>query len=262
MATKFADVKPWPETKAEPNPRAVIGGNEPPLTERIPAEFREALLTERADFMAKLDDLLGKVNPDPEKPEDLGAVHRAVCKDEDTLGRCGTLRKALRSAEQLVEAVHVAVKRPYLEAGRAVDAEKNALMARIGAGRDRVQRLMDDYADEQLQERRKREAEALAERQKLEALAKEHNLEAALPPVAPEPARTAPIRSDGGATVSFGVEHISTVEDYAKAFKKVKDNAKVREAIDAAIQKLVKDAKGKIEIPGVRIAERAKTSAR
>jgi hypothetical protein len=62
--------------------------------------------------------------------------------------------------------------------------------------------------------------------------------------------------------VSFGTDFVSTVTDYAKAFKKVKDNAKVREAIDAAIQKLVKDAKGQIEIPGVTITERAKTSAR
>ena len=261
MATKFADVKPWPEA-APANPRVAIGHNEPPLEERIAAEFREALLGERADIMTKLDQLLGKVDPDPEKPEDLGSVHRAKCVDETTLGQCGTLVKALRAAEQLVEGVHVAVKRPYLEAGRAVDAEKNALMTRIGVGKTLVQHLMNKYADDQLQEQRKREADALAERQKLEALAKEHNLEAALPPVAPEPARPAPIRSDGGATVSFGVDHVSTVEDYAKAFKKVKDNAKVREAIDAAIQKLVKDAKGKIEIPGVRIVERAKTSAR
>jgi hypothetical protein len=258
----FADVAPWPEKKEEPNPRAVIGNNEAPLAERIPAEFREALLSERADFMTKLDELLGKVNSDPEKASDLGAVHRAVCSNEEQVGKCGTLVKALRAAEQLVDGVHVKIKKPYLDAGRAVDAEKNALIARISSGKSRVQDLLDDYADEQLKQQRAREALAAAERKKLEDLARANNLEAALPPPPPEPVRAAPVRSDGGATVSFGTEHISTVTDYAKAFKKVKDNAKVREAIDAAIQKLVKDTKGQLEIPGVMIVERAKSSAR
>lgn len=261
-ASIFPDVAPWPEAKVDANPRAVIGGNEPPLEERIAAEFRDVLLGERADFMTKLDQLLGKANPDPEKTEDLGSVHRAKCDNAETLGRCGELVKALRACEGLVSAAHVVVKKPYLDAGRAADAEKNALMARIGTGKNAVQQMMDDYANEQLRKQRAKEAEEAAERKKLEELARENNLEAALPPPPPMPVRSAPVRSDGGATVSLGTEHVATVIDYAKAFKKVKDDAKVREAIDAAIQRAVKAAKGKIDIPGVTITERAKTSAR
>lgn len=264
-ASMFPDVAPWPEAKADENPRAVIGNNEPPLEERIGAEFRDALLTERADFMTLLDQLLGKPGADPNSEDQsaLGSVHRARCDSDDTLGRCGELVKRLRACEGLVSAVHVTVKKPYLDAGRAVDAEKNALVARIGTGRNMVQGLMDDYANEQLAKRCAAEADAAAQRAKLEALARENNVEAALPPPpAPAPVRSGPVRSDGGATVSLGTEFVSTVTDYAKAFKKVKDDAKVREAIDAAIQRTVKAAKGKIEIPGVTIAERAKTSAR
>jgi len=257
----FEDIAPWPET-AGANPRATIGHNEPPLEERIPAEFLEALLGERADFMVKLDDLLGKVDPDPEKASDLGSVHRAKCDSEDNLGKCGSLVKTLRAAEQLVEGVHVRIKKPYLDAGRAVDAEKNAYLARIAAGKRRVQQMMDDYANDQLKKRREQEAKDAEDAAKLAVLARENNLEAALLPAPAPAARLEPVRSDFGATVSFGTEHVSTVTDYSKAFKRVKDNAKVREAIDAAIQKLVKDAKGKIEIPGVEIAERARTSAR
>lgn len=261
MATKpiFDDVAPWPEAKAAPAP---IGHNMPPLEERIPAEFREALLAERPDFMTLLDQLLGKVNPNPEKPEDLGSVHRAKCENDDHLGLCGVLIKRLRACEQLVDQVHTQEKAPHLKAGRLVDQEKNTLNTRISAGRGIVQKLMDDYANEQLRLRRKKEAEEAAERKRLEDLARENNLSAALPPPPPPAPRPEPIRSDAGATISLGVEHVSTVTDYLKAFKKVKDNAKVREAIDAAIQKLVKDAKGKIEIPGVTLTERAKTSAR
>lgn len=263
-ASIFPDVAPWPEAKPDPDTRAVIGHNEPPLEERIAAEFRDVLLGERADFMTKLDQLLGKVGADPnsEDQKDLGAVHRARCDNAETLGRCGELVKALRACEGLVSAAHVVVKKPYLDAGRAVDAEKNALMARIGTGKNAVQQMMDDYANEQLRKQRAKEAEEAAERKKLEDLARENNLEAALPPPPPAPVRSGPVRSDGGATVSLGTEHVATVTDYAKAFKKVKDDAKVREAIDTAIQRVVKTAKGQIEIPGVTITERARTSAR
>lgn len=272
MATQaksmFPDVAPWPEKKAEveiePNPRAVIGGNEPPLEERIAMEFREALLGERADFMVKLDQLLGKVNPDPENPEDLGSVHRAKCEDDVTLGKCGDLARSLRACVELVNSAHTVVKKPYWDAGKAVDAEKNALIGRIGTGQQIVKQLMDDYAQEQLRLRREKEAEDAAELKRQQDEARENGEDAVAPAPAPAPApvRSEPIRSDGGSTVSMGGEHVATVVDYAKAFRKVKDNAKVREAIDAAIQKLVKETKGKVEIPGVTITERAKTSAR
>lgn len=267
MATRaypvFPDVPAWPEKEPEQNPRAVIGGNEPPLEERIAAEFREALLTEKADFMVLLDQLLGKVNPDPEKASDLGSVHRTKCDNDEQFGRCGDLVKRLRICEQLVDAVHATVKRPYWDAGKAVDAEKNAFFGRIGAGKRMVQTLMDDYTAEQLRLKRQQEAEDAAERKRLEDDARANNVEPALPPPPPPtPARTAPIRSNGGSTVSVGIDHIGTVTDYAKAFRKVKDNAKVREAIDVAIQKLVRDAKGKIDLPGVTITERAKTTVR
>src|SRR5690606_17660362 len=101
-------------------------------------------------------------DPDPEKPEDLGSVHRARCDSDETLGRCGELAKALRACEALVSDVHVRVKKPYLDAGREVGACKNSLVARIGAGRTMVQRLMDDYANEQLRKQRAREAEEAA----------------------------------------------------------------------------------------------------
>jgi predicted nucleic acid-binding protein len=81
---------------------------------------------------------------------------------------------------------------------------------------------------------------------------------AALAPAAPT--RSEPVRSDAGATVSGKQEWRSEVEDYAKAFRAVKDDAKVREAIDAAAARLVRA--GKREIPGVRIWPVAKANFR
>ena len=131
---------------------------------------------------------------------------------------------------------------------------------------------MDDFAADQLRKRRAEEArqqairdEALAEERRLAAEAKAAGVKHV--PVTPAPpppelfVRSEPLRTDG-ATVSMGTEWDSQVEDYAKAFKKVKDDAKVREAIDAAIKKIVKATKGQVAIPGVRQFERAKVSAR
>lgn len=235
--------------------------NRPPLEELIPLEFREKLLGDRPDFLKLMDDYLGEGDQNSEAFKS-GAVHRAKCETDDDLGKCGRLVNALRAMEKHVNETHVAVKAPYLQGSRLVDAEKNALQGRITVGRSRVQGLMDSYAAEQLQKRREEQARLAEERRKLEELARENNIAPeALPPVEAAPVRAEPIRTDG-ATVSFGTEWDCVIEDYAKAFKKVKDDAKVREAIDAAIKRIVKATKGQVAIPGVRAFERAKTSAR
>lgn len=271
MATRahFPDAPAWPTNVGAPQV-AGIGHNQPPLEERIPLEFREALLSgERADFLKKLDDLLGQGDPNAEDYK-AGAVDRAKCTNENELVACGKLINILRAAEKHVSETHTTVKAPHLLACRLVDAEKNSLTGRITVGRQRVQQMQDDYAAEQLRLRKLEEQRLEEERQKeiedrrkLEELAKANNIDVPLPPPPPPPPPPprAPIRGDG-ATVSIGTEWDCVVEDYAKAFKKVKDDAKVREAIDAAIKRIVKATKGSQPIPGVRAFERAKTSSR
>lgn len=242
MATKpiFDDVPAWPgQNTGAPAPR---DHNKAPLEESIPAEFREELLSERDDFLDKLDQLLGSGDPNSEayKP---GAVHRAVCKDADTLAKCGSLANTLRAARKYVEEVHKRVKQPYLDAGRLVDGQKNVLTARIEAGERMVTQLQTDYAREQRRIETERMAKEAEDRRKLEELAKANNVEAALPPpapAAPEPIRA---RADDGALTSVTTEIVVTVTDHAKAFKLVKDDAKVREAIDAAVKRLAKTVK-------------------
>lgn len=244
--------------------------NRPPLEELIPLEFREELLRDQPEFLKTMDLYLGAGDPDSEDYVE-GSVYRAKCDDDDQLARCGKVIKALREMQARVDATHVAVKAPYLLGGRLVDAEKNALTGRIKVGRDLVQDMMDEYGAEQLRKQRAEEkrladlrAEEAAKQRALEAEAKANN---APPPPRPQPAaiepprKMAPLRTDG-AVVSIGTEWDCEIEDYAKAFKKVKDDAKVREAIEAAIKRIVKATKGATVIPGVRQFERAKTSSR
>ena len=261
MASKpvFDDVPAWPEPQqAAPAPR---DHNRPPPEEVIPQEFREALLAEKPDFETVLDRYLGVGDPNSEDYVQ-GAVDRAVATDDQTFGLCGEVVKNLRKAEQHVSNTHKAVKQPYLDAGRLVDAEKNALVGRILNGRAKVEQVMNDYATKKRAEEQKAAREAEEKRRKLEELARENGVEDVLPAAAPVQAKSGPVRSDGGATVSTVVNHVGVIEDWGKAYRKVKDDAGVKEAINKAIQRLVKGAKGNISLPGVRIEERVGTTAR
>lgn len=278
----FDDVPAWPEA-SKPAP---IGHNKPPLEEIIPAEFRAALLSERPDFLTKVDALID-------------AANRAHAEDDESLGRCGDLVNAYRKAGQHVDATHRAVKQPYLDGGRLVDAEKNAIAGRLADARAKVERVANTYVARREAEakaerdriaaeqraaaeramaaqreqmraeaeaaRAAREASNAQEREAAQALAEqaardaeEAAAAAALAPAAPE--RAEPVRSDEGATVSGKQEWQSHVTDYQVAIFAVIDNAKVQEAIDKAIAALVRA--GKREIDGVRIWPVAKANFR
>lgn len=254
MATNpiFPDVQPFPSADVKPIPApAGLGHNKPPLEDDVRAQFREKLLEERPTFLTRVDDIEA-------------AAGRVVVNDDSTLGKAGELVKLIRAHAQHVDETHKAVKAPYLAAGRVVDAEKNELTGRLDAAKRAVERPMNEYAAKKLNREREAREAAEAERRKLEALAAENNLSHALPPVEEAPAARAPIRSDAGATVSIGTTWCAAVEDYAKAFRLVKNDAGVREAIDKAVARHVKATKGNNgkEIPGVRMWEAAKTGAR
>ncbi|CDO37622.1 hypothetical protein [Novosphingobium sp. KN65.2] len=258
---------------------AGVGHNRPPLEELIPAEFREELLRDNPDFLRKFDELVD-------------ASNRARATDDDELKRCGNLVKSYRALIARINETHKIVKQPYLDGGRLVDSEKNSLISRVEAAKKKVEGIGDAYvakkdAEERAErerlaaeqraaaeaaaqaERARREAEEEAARAAREAASEEERqaaaeraaqaareaeeamAAAALAPAAP--AKAEPVRSDEGATISGSKEWMSEVEDYPKAFKIVKGDAKVREAIDKAIAKLVKSTKGQMEMPGVRI---------
>ena len=293
MNTVFSNITPWPGQNALANPRAVIGDNKPPLAELIPQEFRDALLAERADFLTKLDQMVGAPagpDADPDAPVDTGAVGRCKVTNDDELGRAGDLVRLLRAASQHVEGVHKRVKAPYLEGGRLVDAERRALDERINAGRIKVEAIANGYIAEReakaraereriaAEQRAAAERAAAAERERIAAEeaatraaaaavteeeraaaaqraeqarrdAEEAMAAAALAPAAP--AKSEPVRSDAGATVSAKTVWNSQVEDISKAFKAVKSDPKVKEAIEGAVARLVRA--GQREIPGTRI---------
>lgn len=276
---------PEPEV-VDLNPRAVMGANEPPIEEQIAMEFREALLSERPDFLVRMEGAIG-------------AVDRAEVVDDETLGKAGDLAKILRACEAYVADVHKAVKEPHLARSRACDAEKNALTGKITVARSRLADVMNAFMAKREAERRAeemrraaearaaaeaaaqaereaREAELAAQRAMAEAAneaereaaalraaeaqreAEQRMADAAL--AAAPVGKAEPVRSDTGSTISGRTVWQSEVEDYVKAMKAVKSDPKVREAIDAAVQRLVKA--GQREIPGTRIWSTTQAVAR
>lgn len=275
MATQpiFDDVPAWPT--AQPA-AATIGHNKPPVEEEARAAFRDRLIAERPDFEQRVEELEG------------AALRVRVTNDEE-YGRAGDYLKMLRAATAHVTDAHKAAKEPYLSAGRVIDGLKNDLIARLDSCKEQVQPAMNQYAAEKeareraerervlaeqraaaeaaaRAERERQEAEAAAARAAAEATSAEEQAEAAAlaeearrradelaenAVAAAEVKRAEPVRSDGGTTVSTKTVWNSEVEDYAKAFKAVKTDPKVKKEIEAAIARLVRA--GQREIPGVRI---------
>lgn len=286
MATQpiFNDVPAWPEAKPAV---ASMGHNKPPLEELIPVEFRAKLLEEKPEFLTRFDAAIE-------------AAARAKAEDDESLAKCGDLVNLYRAQIKHITETHKAVKDPYLQGGRLVDAEKNALVERVEDAKRKVEAIGNAYVAKQdairKAEQAKREAEereaaqraaaaeqaardaerqaelakkqaatdeereqALADAEEKRRAAEEEMQRASLAAAATTN-KSEPVRSDAGASVSGKQEWTSKVEDYTKAFKAVKDDPKVQEAIDAAIKRLVRA--GKREIAGCRIWPVAKANFR
>lgn len=277
MTTKpvFDDVPEWPEAKPAAAHR---GHNRPPLEELIPEEFRAELLRERPDFLTRYE-------------QAVDAAERVVVDDEESLGRAGDLINIYRKLLKHIDATHKAVKQPYLDGGRLVDAEKNGLIGKVEDAKRSVEGIGNAFvaerdarlraeraareaeereaaaraaAAERERERAEREAEqavlnaandverrAAAERAEQAAREAEEAMAAASLAAASTDRAAEPVRSDAGATVSGKQEWQCQVEDYKVAFRAVSDDPKVREAIDGAVKRLVRA--GKREIKGVTV---------
>lgn len=254
-----------------------IGDNKPPLDEEARAQFRENLLADRPDFELKLEQIVASAD-------------RVTVTNDDEYGRAGDLIKIMRAAANHASEAHERAKRPFLEAGRAVDGAKNALIARLDTAKAKVQPLMNEYAAQKeaaeraereriaAEQRRLAEQAAAAERERQraeqeaieaaraatneeerraaneraeEAAAAAEAAQAAAAIAPAEVAKAEPVRSDGGSTVSTRQVWNSEVEDYTKALRHVRSDPKVKEAIDSAIARLVRA--GQRELTGVRI---------
>lgn len=264
MATAFPDVKPFP---GQPNPRAVIGGNRPPLEEVIVAEFVESLRSE--------DGLLDRIDELVSKGRAAGA-----CDSEERAGRYGDFVKMAGVAAKAVEQIRERHNRPILTAQRALKGKADAIVAPLTEAVNNVRKQLDAFMAEQrrkaaeearrLEEQRQaaiRAAEEERQRQLDEARA---NGEIELPAmeelglpavtVAPIEVEKPAVRGDYGSRVgsqTIWKHEITSVRQLPDTILK---HPKVIEALDKIIAAQVRG--GAREIKGVRIWDEQTTVVR
>ena len=132
------------------NPRAVIGGNEPPLTEQ--------LIEETAEFTKRVKQLESN-------------AEKATATNDETAQKATLLAGLMKDVLGEIDKAREDRKRPFLVAGRQVDAHFNGIAGLLATTDTKgklvsgplfkVLGLVDEY-------RRKKEAEAAAERRRLE----------------------------------------------------------------------------------------------
>lgn len=143
------------ETVEEANPRAIIGGNQPPLAERLPADY---------------ESIVSKVGLILE-----GAIERTpAITDEALAKRASDFLGQIDSWKKHVETKFEAEKEPWRVGGRIVDTFFNELRARLNradsAVRDKLSLYLRQKADRERQARLDAEAAA---RESAEAIRKQ-----------------------------------------------------------------------------------------
>lgn len=241
-----------------PNPRAVPGGNRPPITDLAVIDFNEAI-----DSTVGLRVRIGQL---------LDSATRAAATDDETAGRCAELIRQMTAVEKVVEGARAETKGPYLDAGRRVDDTARMLIGDVVTAKGAVRKSAEDYlrakaareaeaARQAEAERRRQEdaaraaAAAEAARAREEERAPDAEIMAAPAAVAAKPVEAAPVqvRSDLGALASARKVKIATIVDWPKAFKAVQSVPAVRDAVQKAVNALVRA--GQASIPGVEIGD-------
>lgn len=147
------------ETDTDENPRAVIGGNRPPIDEQVVIDLAEALAAE--GLTARISDLIASAGraPNITSPE--------------IAGRYADLIKQMVAAGKAVEAEREKLNRPLLTAQRALKGRADAIVAPLKDAEMTARAKVDQYDREQAEIERKRREAAEAERRRLQAIADE-----------------------------------------------------------------------------------------
>lgn len=212
------------------NPRAVIGGNSPPLADRLAADY--AVLVKRASDAADL------------VPDQL----RPIQNDEESEAYTETAKTVLDVLAD-ADAAFKPEKEPWLTGGRTVETFF-AFRATLKAKADKAKKAINDWQNAKLARQRQADAEA-AERLRKEAAM----FDEPVPEIAPTaPKEALRVVTAAGTKASGSIKWKGEVQDEALV---PREYLMVNQAkIDAAIKG------GTRAIPGVRIFETINTSIR
>lgn len=251
------------------NPRAQIGGNNPPISETL-AETHK--------------DLIAKIEPIATRANELGKQIKDGIKDDDQLEVVSTLVIDVKSLGDSLEEKRKIEKEPHLNAGREVDGFFKAFSERlsrisvafIGAASayQREKLAAEKRAQEQEAERLRVEAEKkrkqadtakrpeTADRKHDQADELEAQADAAEAAAASQNTDLAKVKTATGATVGAKTEMTFRIVDYEKIpLDKLRPYFK-RDQIEAAIKAFTKIHKGASQLEGVHFEEDVKATFR
>lgn len=244
-----------------PNPRAVIGGNRPPLRDLL-AESHGDLLRRAA----QLNDALARA------PE--------TVTDDETQGKMGDYIKAIGACVRAVDTARETEKRPFLDAGREVDGFFKQFTDSLAKTKAAVERRVTVYLNEKAAAEKRRRAEeerqaraaadrALAEAQAAEAANRKADADAALERAAiaetaatkaeaavyAKPAEMARTRGEMGSVSTLRTTWEAEITDFAQIPLETIRAFIPRDAIEKAVKGFVRA--GGRELAGVRIFEQS-----
>jgi len=179
-------------------------------------------------------------------------------RSDEVAAQAQSLRSRLLELSGKADKEREKLKKPILEAGRAIDALWNPLVKSAKEGADAIRKALGAHETRKDQERRaaeaarlKAEQEAAAARAKAEAAGKPAPKPTAPPPPAPEPVQTT-LRGSYGRAASIRVVKVATVTDAAAFYAHIAAMPETVEYLAATAKRLVKAG---FTPPGVTITE-------
>lgn len=181
--------------------------------------------------------------------------------DDATAAKALSLRNRLNELSREADKKRDELKRPHLEAGKAVDAKWQPLVKKAKAGADQVRDAIGSWETHKLQEERKRQREAEQARLAAEQAAREQQAETAVmeaPAPAPAPAEAvpAPIKATYGKAASVKVVTVvKDVTDWPALAVYMSGHPDAQDVLKKLAQRAL-DA-GRTNIPGITTEEKA-----
>jgi hypothetical protein len=202
-----------------------------------------------------------------------GAEAYARIDSDDMAGKAQSLRARMNELAGEADKIREALKKPHFEAGKAIDKEWMPLVKDAKATADFLRANITAFETLKLRERQRLEAERQreeAERAREEERAREAArvaLEAGMPVVVPPapaplpplpPAPETTLKGNYGRAATIGVEKvIAEITDMDALFQWLRNDPDMTAYLLYLAQRAVKAG---LDVPGVRIEERAKVS--
>ena len=187
-----------------------------------------------------------------------GALEYTIINSDEAAAKAQGLRSRLLELSGEADKKREALKRPFFEAGKAIDLKFQPLMKAAKAAADAIRSAISEHETRQLKARQAEEAARQAEIERLrqEAIKASPDSEPTviLPvePPAPAPVQTQ-VRGAYGRAATKKMVKIAKVTDYDKAYQGLKTHPEMKALIDTLAQRAINAG---LTLDGVEIEEK------